>query len=140
MRIPHTPARAFFLCTALLAGAVGFGPQEREPPDVSGSWHLRMTLPSGNVFEGTLTLSQDDGLISGTWRREGGDEDRQVRGEITGTAISFYWLIDLRTGEGDVRAVAKGSFAGEVQGDVMSGTARFSSRGEHLDWTATRES
>jgi hypothetical protein len=106
--------------------------------DVSGTWHLSLARPGGEPFEGRLTLQQVDGEISGSWRRGGGDEDLDVRGEVDGSHISFYWIMDLYTGGGDVRAVARADFAGEVAGDTMTGTARFSRRGDDLPWTAER--
>jgi len=127
-------------CCALLAGTLALGGQEQDAVDVSGTWHLELTLPSGNVFEGTLTLHQEDGEVSGTWRHAGGEEDSEVMGKVEGEQISFQWLLDLHTGGGNVRAVARGSFEGRVDGDVMTGTARFSRRSEDLHWTARRTS
>jgi hypothetical protein len=138
MRVPHPPAKPLAICCALFVGTLAFGVQEQDAADVSGAWHLELTLPSGRLFSGTLTLHQEDGEVSGTWRHEGGDEDSEVSGEVVGELITFYWLMDLHTGGGNVRAVVRGSFEGSIEGDVMTGTARFRRRSDDLDWTAKR--
>jgi hypothetical protein len=141
MRTPLTPAISLLSCCSLAlsaACAISFGAQQDTPADVSGTWHLTLAMPDGGNFEGTLRLKEADGRISGTWQRENEDNDLDVNGEVEGNRVSFHWIMDLHTGGGNVRAVARADFVGEVAGDTMRGTARFSRSGDDLPWTAER--
>ena len=111
---------------------------EAQEADVAGTWTLELTLPSGNIFSGTLMLDREGNQISGTWQRDGNGEKRVVRGEIEGKAIAFHWILELRSRSGGADAGVMWSFEGNVEGDTMHGTASLGSRAEDLEWRAQR--
>jgi len=129
---------ALATCCVLLLGSAAVEGQELEAIDVSGTWTLEVTLPDGDVFAGRLTLHQEAGQISGTWQLDGSREKPRVRGEIDGTAITFYWIMNIPARSGGAEAGVRMSFEGKVEADTMAGTVSFGSRSESLTWTAKK--
>lgn len=125
-------------CCLLVVGGTAAEARESPARDVSGDWVLELVLPDGDVFTGTLSLQQEAGQITGTWKREGDSEESRVTGEIKGGVIAFSWILNIPARGGGNDGAVRMSFEGEVDGDTMRGTASLGRRADDLDWTAER--
>jgi len=129
----------FFASWLLVLAGVCVEAQQPETQNVSGTWSLELVLPDGDAFTGALLLQQEADQITGTWRREGEKVQPRVSGEIKGKAITFSWIMNIPARSGGADGAVRMSFAGEVDGDIMSGTASLGRRAEDLNWTAERD-
>ena len=114
--------------------------------DLAGSWELTMEAPQGGGRGGggrgggpggpfggpqTLVLSVQDGVLQGTLESERGSVEL-TNFMLDDTKITF--TVARETPRGSFEA----SYAGELDGDTMSGTMQGPRPGFTINWKATR--
>jgi hypothetical protein len=106
---------AFIVLACLLSIAPAFA-----QTDIGGEWAISFTTPQGPQ-EFTMYVVQEGPRLSGRLSNEYGEFP--LKGTLDGSNFTITWSLP------DGGRVLEITFAGKVEGDSMTGTAKLGTRG-----------
>ncbi len=126
---------------SLVGGMLAFGRSalflgvEARAADATGTWTWNFTNQNGDKIELTLKLKQDGEKLTGTLKRQGGQETEIKDGKVTGSDVSFNVVREIG---GESRTI---KYAGKLDGDTIKGHSEIEINGEtqKRDFEAKRE-